>query len=744
MKTKERECETFEPEHLAPTVGLGKTNPNNHKRSEIRAMPITRNQASSTNEGDEDTLQRLLWAVASLQVRSDEQSRLSAEAKQRHAEAKERYRQAEERHLDAMKAAKRREEELHQQIASLRAANERDQADCEEDATQPFLGQPFCKEIDETPIPPNFREVIVEPFDGSQDPYAHLQTFQTQMYISGGNDRLSCKLFPGTLRGVAMQWMAMLPPRSIQTFKDLAGSFVSQFAANKVKKLEVVDFFDINLKNYLACFNNAIVRVDDPDQKFFVKAFQKGLRAGSFSDALALRKPVNMEEIRARAEKHVEMEEDQYERRRLEQRAERKEVRQASKTKEDKQPMLSKTNENAQRFTPLTEKRTQILHEICHTSPLEYPQEAKGKLMGKEKNSWCDFHRAFGHIIEDCWALKTQIERLVQTGRLDRYVQQVSPRRRQLQEGSLRRPTGVGRRERSRSHQGTPAHRGTITTISGGRMVNSQPSSREMRKDIEERATSDRVQTVLIRANITPLGKREPTPTISFDDRDIRGQTSGRDEPMVISVVAAKYKVERVLIDQESSANILYWATLERMQLPADLVQKCPGSLYGFAGECVPILGTVELETCFGERSVSRTVPVLYMVVDAPASYNIIIGRLVLNRLGAIVSTKHLCMKFPVGRKVGSVWADTHVVQRCYEDSLKVERHVPSDEVNALDLDLDPRSQFEREGPLPAEDLKEVQLGPKREQIMKIGTTMSQKEEDMLITLLKANYDVFA
>ncbi|RDX90076.1 Retrovirus-related Pol polyprotein from transposon 17.6, partial [Mucuna pruriens] len=250
-------------------------------------------------------------------------------------------------------------------------------------------------------------------------------------------------------------------------------------------------------------------------------------------------------------------------------------------------------------------------------------------------------------------------------------------------------------------------------------MANSRASSDRVTKEIEERRSDDRVQTVLTGANITPLGKREPTPTISFDDRDMRGQTSGRDEPMVISVVATEYKMECVLIDQGSSANILYRSTLERMQLPADL--------------CVPILGTVELETCFGERLVSRTIPVLYTVVDAPASYIIIIGRPALNRLGAIVSTKHLCMKFPMGRKVGSAWADTHV-----------EKYASLDKVNALDLDLDPRSQFEREGPLPAEDLKEVQLGPRQEQIMKIRTTMSQKEEDMLITILKANYDVFA
>ncbi|RDX80197.1 hypothetical protein CR513_39279, partial [Mucuna pruriens] len=65
------------------------------------------------------------------------------------------------------------------------------------------------------------------------------------MYISGGNDRLSYRLFPGTLRGVAMHWMATLPARSIRTFNDLAGLFLSQFAANKTKRMEVADLFDI-------------------------------------------------------------------------------------------------------------------------------------------------------------------------------------------------------------------------------------------------------------------------------------------------------------------------------------------------------------------------------------------------------------------------------------------------------------------------------------------------------------------
>ncbi|RDX92036.1 hypothetical protein CR513_25897, partial [Mucuna pruriens] len=288
--------------------GAGKANPTTTRRrkkkqqttTNLPKMPITRNQASSTNEGEEDMLQRLLRTVAQLQARSDEHSKLTAEAETRH-------RLAEERHAEAMKMAEQREEELRRQIASLKARNEHEQEGRGEHVAQPLWRQPFCEEIDEARVPPHFREISVDPFDGTQDPHAHLQAFQTQMYISGGDDKLSCKLFLGTLRGVALQWIMNLPPRSIYAFNDLATLFLSQFAANKPKRLQVADLFDIkqaggeSLKSYMARFNDATVRVNDPDQKFFVKAFQKGLRVGPFSDALALQKTTSMEEIRVRA-----------------------------------------------------------------------------------------------------------------------------------------------------------------------------------------------------------------------------------------------------------------------------------------------------------------------------------------------------------------------------------------------------------------------------------------------------------
>ncbi|RDX92742.1 hypothetical protein CR513_25081, partial [Mucuna pruriens] len=161
-------------------------------------------------------------------------------------------------------------------------------------------------------------------------------------------------------------------------------------------------------------------------------------------------------------------------------------------------------------------------------------------------------------------------------------------------------------------------HRGVITTISrGGAGVG------------VERSQKRKVESVLVMR-----GKANTTLTlvITFSERDMRYKPPKQDEPMVISVVAVKYKVERVLIDHGSSANILYWSTYKKLGLPPTDLDPYTGKLYGFAGEQVAIKGVIELETTFGEHNHTRTILVLYSVVDVEASYSIIMGRPALNR----------------------------------------------------------------------------------------------------------------
>ncbi|RDX69748.1 hypothetical protein CR513_51093, partial [Mucuna pruriens] len=144
----------------------------------------------------------------------------------------------------------------------------------------------------------------------------------------------------------------------------------------------------------------------------------------------------------------------------------------------------------------------------------------------------------------------------------------------------------------------------------------------------------------------------------------------------------------------------------------------------------------MELETTFGDKNGTRTIPVLYTVVDTEASYNMIIGRPTLNKLEAVVSTHHLCMKFPAGRAVVTIWAYATVAKRCYEDSLRIESTTKGPGVNVMDFDLDPRYFSTEERPHPVGDLKEVQIGPSDTQKTKIGIALDQQEEDQLVQTL--------
>ncbi|RDX87835.1 hypothetical protein CR513_30632, partial [Mucuna pruriens] len=103
-------------------------------------------------------------------------------------------------------------------------------------------------------------------------------------------------------------------------------------------------------------------------------------------------------------------------------------------------------------------------------------------------------------------------------------------------------------------------------------------------------------------------------------------------------------------------------------------------------------------------------------------------GRPTLNKLRVVVSTLHLCMKYPVGQEVGRVWVDHRVARRCYENSLRIGSQLSQagePNVNVLNLNLDPMCEDERERPLLAEDLKE-------------------EDESHLVTFLRENRDVFA
>ena len=120
-----------------------------------------------------------------------------------------------------------------------------------------------------------------------------------------------------------------------------------------------------------------------------------------------------------------------------------------------------------------------------------------------------------------------------------------------------------------------------------------------------------------------------------------------------------------------------------------------------------------------------------FLVVDCPSSYNVIIGRLTLNRWKAVTSTYYLKVKFPIDNKVGEVRGDQILARECYQAVLAAKDNYTW--------------VIEEDGENKMEALETVTLV--KDEITKttrIRTTLSLEMRTRLIQFLKENLDVFA
>ena len=81
--------------------------------------------------------------------------------------------------------------------------------------------------------------------------------------------------------------------------------------------------------------------------------------------------------------------------------------------------------------------------------------------------------------------------------------------------------------------------------------------------------------------------------TITFSDTDLEGYQHPHDEPLVIRVVVANKTIQRVLIDNGSSANIIFTSAFDKMGIGRERLEPVNAHLRGFSGEKVLPLGSV-------------------------------------------------------------------------------------------------------------------------------------------------------
>uniref|UniRef100_A0A2N9F1B6 Uncharacterized protein n=1 Tax=Fagus sylvatica TaxID=28930 RepID=A0A2N9F1B6_FAGSY len=561
---------------------------------------------------------------------------------------------------------------------------------------------PFTEKVISFPLPSKFRMPSLENFDGTKDPLDHLESFKTMMCLQGVPDEIMCRAFPTTLKGPARIWFKKLIPGSVGSFAQLSHSFFNHFIGGQRCGRPTTHLLNVRqregetLRSYLTRFNKETLLVDGADDKVVLTAFISGLQSGDFLFSVYKDPPTSMSEMMYEAQRYMNGEDalqarDTGKKRRndyadrpnetLESKP--KMQRNQGKKREDRNRRGS--NERFNHFTPLNAPVDRIFMQIKDDPALRWPGKLLTNPDRRAKDKYCRFHRDHGHNTDDCYDLKRQIEELIKQGKLQRFVE------RDQREG---RP----------------------------------PQARPQRPPVEDRPRPPMGEIHMING-----GMAADLP-ITFTEEDARKVVHPHDDALVVTLEIAGYSTRRVLIDNGSSADIIYLTAFQQMRIGKDQLRPIETPLVGFAGTSVYPLGIISLQIIAGTYPKQATKRVEFLVVDCPSAYNVIIGRPTLNRLRAVTSTYHLLVRFPTEHGIGEMKGDQAIARECYLTS------VSTDQVHQT-LIVEERRNFAE----PTEKLEEITLTEGNEKRKtRIGTTMPAEIRGSIVQFLRENADVFA
>ncbi|XP_038688681.1 uncharacterized protein LOC119987854 [Tripterygium wilfordii] len=231
------------------------------------------------------------------------------------------------------------------------------------------------------------------------------------------------------------------------------------------------------------------------------------------------------------------------------------------------------------------------------------PNKMSGDLSTRNQSKWCSYHKDKGHKIEDCREFKRHLEELVQQGHLKKFIDK-------------EKTTVEKKAEPQLKEQGEPSH--YVVNFIDAMVPNAQFGDEIRRKALATERPREAI-------------------TITFTKEDATGVIFLHNDTLVISLQIGAATVKRMMVDQGSLAEIMYYSLFQKLgKTHADLIP-APTHMVGLNATLVWPLGRIRMPITAGPR----TIEVDFLVIDLPSTCNAIMGRTWLHLMEVVPSSYH-------------------------------------------------------------------------------------------------------
>ena len=178
----------------------------------------------------------------------------------------------------------------------------------------PNRRHPFTSNVIEVPLPEKWKGFNRNRYDGSTDPDEHMDAYTAHMSLYTSDDAVLCRVFPTSLKGVALSWFTKLSPNSIDSFTTLVAKFETEFTTSWPHHLTSIALVGIrqkgeSLRTFVDRFSKVAMSIQNLSPHVAMHHMLTALRPGPFADNLCMQPADSLDELRKRAAKYMQLEE---------------------------------------------------------------------------------------------------------------------------------------------------------------------------------------------------------------------------------------------------------------------------------------------------------------------------------------------------------------------------------------------------------------------------------------------------